>query len=588
MRDFFGIAKLTTKDIAGTLAKSRLPTESISTKFGLLMQARNSLQNKEVTHNIRYGTVRYDGDNQPKEHGQYELRNTKPLFTTTEITQAFSSRKIEETEEPEYESGILPSEVGPETSINEILRLFRSEDTQNKNEHVEQIPVTSTKSSSVPKYETRTVPKPAFLEKEAPLKRPSKSRSIDKATVSSLDEYHPQSTEDFTYLDRDQPHATDDDHYLDLDRSKSIDDLTYPDQEQNDSANDDSFPDLFKPQFKPPPDSFPPKVNALQYLKDIRAGKTKPKFESQLRDEGAYPLRPQIILDSQGFNNYSRQVPDWDSCRRIDILNHLRKAIVYHNNDVLAINKPYGLASHSDSKKDKLDVNTLMQEIASEMRIKKVYLAHRLDKTTTGVLLFATSQERADQLNKLFKSDLIKKTYWCITRGVPDPMEAIIDIPIGEFSVAGKIRSCLAPERIEKERQMTKRYREARRAITEYSVIQSHKQVSLVEVKPRTGVKHQIRCHLGFGLNKPILGDHKYSHLGKLAPQELSKPVLNLLHLRQAKVRTLPIHLHAKTVVIPSVKPNGQNLFIEAKLPPHFKQNLKNLGLLSREVVEKL
>lgn len=301
-----------------------------------------------------------------------------------------------------------------------------------------------------------------------------------------------------------------------------------------------------------------------------------------------HPLEKDVTLDSKGFNDYTHQVTNWDACIREEILGELKKSIIYHNYDVLAINKPYGLASHGGNKKDKLNVNSLLQDLAKTMRIEKVYLAHRLDKTTSGVLLFATSQERADQLNKLFKSDQIKKTYWCITKGVPILHEAIIDIPIGEYEIAGMFRSCLAPEGVDKERQLSKRFREARRAITEYSVIHSNKHVSLVEVKPRTGVKHQIRCHFGFGLNRPILGDHKYSHLGKLAPQELAMPVLNLLHLRQTKVRTLPMHLHAKTIVLPSVKPNGQNLFIEAPLPKHFKENMKTLRLVSRDVEEKL
>jgi mitochondrial RNA pseudouridine synthase RPUSD4 len=56
-------------------------------------------------------------------------------------------------------------------------------------------------------------------------------------------------------------------------------------------------------------------------------------------------------------------------------------------------------------------------------------------------------------------------------------------------------------------------------AITKYRVLDSNGDASLIECQPETGIKHQIRVHLSFGLNCPILGDHKYSHHIKLAPQ---------------------------------------------------------------------
>ena len=120
-----------------------------------------------------------------------------------------------------------------------------------------------------------------------------------------------------------------------------------------------------------------------------------------------------------------------------------------------------------------------------------------------------------------------------------------------------------------------------------------------------TGVKHQIRSHLSAGLDTPILGDHKYSHFGHLAPQRLAKRTLEALDIRQSKVRYLGLHLHAHSVrfegstsvpsiVPPSVRkstpPPGFFAFLArrspreprqfvAPVPSFFLATLRNLGM---------
>lgn len=64
-----------------------------------------------------------------------------------------------------------------------------------------------------------------------------------------------------------------------------------------------------------------------------------------------------------------------------------------------------------------------------------------------------------------------------------------------------------------------KRSTKSQKAVTEYTVLSSHGNAALVELVPQTGVKHQIRVHLASGLGCPVLGDHKFSHHTKLAPQ---------------------------------------------------------------------
>lgn len=102
---------------------------------------------------------------------------------------------------------------------------------------------------------------------------------------------------------------------------------------------------------------------------------------------------------------------------------------------------------------------------------------------------------------------------------------------------------------------------------------------ALVELEPETGVRHQLRVHLSEALSCPILGDHKYSHNDKYAPQKLPQTMLDLLAVRQSKVRNIPMHLHATSIVIPGFGEEGQELIISSPLPKFFRYTMKKLKL---------
>ncbi|KAK2166706.1 hypothetical protein NP493_1293g01033 [Ridgeia piscesae] len=180
----------------------------------------------------------------------------------------------------------------------------------------------------------------------------------------------------------------------------------------------------------------------------------------------------------------------------------------------------------------------------------------------------------------MFKKREVVKRYWVITKGVPNPLEGVIDIPMAEAEVEGKYRMALRPNYTSETKLLMRSSHKVkkREAVTNYRVLDSHQSTALVECQPESGVKHQIRCHLAFGLNTPILGDHKYSHYSKIAPQKLYPDILQRLGVRQAKVRHLPMHLHAVNVILPEFN-NGHNVFISARLPRHFVQNMKWLKL---------
>lgn len=584
-RDFFGIHDITSKDIAGAFANLvKLPYQQIDEKYSPLSRARLRLMNEEKDEKEVFGRVRYDSDNVAHKHGQFDENTKEPLYDTIRIKQMFvpddgkvNIKSPGDVPQLDRETTIdnAPvqignpaykiSEVEPIKALGEVLQLFA-----NPNDRVRSALRYSRKPPLTFYFENSP-----RLNEETPISMKEKQFMAHR---DGQDEHRSQSgiSEETSGKEPEilveRPHI-------------KYDELLKPElSEHTLELNSDKFDRSLDLRYDITSDVSKKPMKASDYLEKVRNQEIEPsanKLKKRLETaEQPYPLRPNIKLDSQGFRNYTHQVPNWSLLRRVDLLDHIRASIVYNNYDIIALNKPYGIASHENSRHNELyDINNLMGEVAKSMRIDKVYLAHRLDKTTTGILLFATSKERADTLNKLFRSDEIKKTYWCITRGVPEPREGIVDMPIGEIKVAGKLRSCPAPESLEESKQLAKKFREARRAISEYRVINSTSHAALVEVKPRSGVKHQIRCHLGFGLNTPILGDHKYSHLTKLAPQNLPLKMLTALHIRQAKVRTLPMHLHAKSIVIPGAKANGETLFIHAPLPQHFIDNMKSLKL---------
>ncbi|GAB6033537.1 hypothetical protein CHUAL_013411 [Chamberlinius hualienensis] len=287
-------------------------------------------------------------------------------------------------------------------------------------------------------------------------------------------------------------------------------------------------------------------------------------------------------IDSKGFRILNQVTKDLDDLPEFMVLQLLRNSILYNENDIVALNKPYGLpiqpgAGHRHYLTK--FIPELIKYVKKNDPITDLYTVHRLDKETTGVLLLAKTQKMASVLHDLFASGEIIKTYWALTKGVPSPMKGIVDIPMYESSHEGKSRMMLRVEYNQETKGLIQRSsRKCQQAITAYSVLSSADNAALVELKPKTGVKHQLRVHLASALGCPILGDHKYSHFLKLVPQKLPTDILQKLHIRQSKTRHLPMHLHARGIAIPEIC-DGQNIVIGARLSSYFTENMKRLKL---------
>jgi len=178
--------------------------------------------------------------------------------------------------------------------------------------------------------------------------------------------------------------------------------------------------------------------------------------------------------------------------------------ILYKDEHLVIVNKPSGLLVHK-SPIDKGETQFALQMVRDQIG-EYVYPVHRLDKPTSGVLIFALSSEVAKLLSDDFRANLIKKEYMAVVRGYTE-YEALIDYDLKVIldKKADRDRSD------NKEPQSAQTYYE-RLAILELPFPVSRYPVarySLVKFFPKTGRKHQLRRHAKHILH-PIVGDTKY------------------------------------------------------------------------------
>ncbi|XP_051531997.1 pseudouridylate synthase RPUSD4, mitochondrial-like [Myxocyprinus asiaticus] len=266
----------------------------------------------------------------------------------------------------------------------------------------------------------------------------------------------------------------------------------------------------------------------------------------------------------------------------------LYRSILYQDPNLIAINKPYGVPIHNvDGIRNSIaECLPLLAKIIDGMQTgSQLHLCHRLEKETTGVLILAKTEQAAEHVQTLIRSHQVESKYLAVTVGVPVPSEGVIDIPIIEREVMGPqphFKMGLSPLfRVSEEGDGVTRVRShrlAQSAVTQYRVLDSTGGCSLVELQPVTGVKNQLRVHMALALACPILGDHKYAHWDKLAPQKLPEGVLRRLGLVQSKTRYLPLHLHSRKITLPGVKGHS-NITVSCPLPKYFTIALKRLQI---------
>ncbi len=170
----------------------------------------------------------------------------------------------------------------------------------------------------------------------------------------------------------------------------------------------------------------------------------------------------------------------------------LRERIVYEDEHLLCIDKPQGITSVAERD---LPTSGLLELARREF--DDIYICHRLDRHTTGTLLFAKTEAAHRHVSAQFEQRQVRKTYQTLLHGVHQWQGLIIEAPIG---AAGK-----GLMRID--------YMAGKESITVCNTLRTFKRHALVACHPFTGRTHQIRVHL-MHIGHPVLGDVAYGGHG--------------------------------------------------------------------------
>ena len=289
-----------------------------------------------------------------------------------------------------------------------------------------------------------------------------------------------------------------------------------------------------------------PHLNHIQINKLVRSGQVRvdggrAKVDTRLEAGNAVRVPP---LPDAPVAGESPAISDRDAA-------YAKSLVLYEDEEVLALNKPHGLAVQGGTKTVK-HIDRLLS--AWGEGLDRPRLTHRLDRDTSGVLVLGKTPAAAARLSGSFAKRKAKKTYWALVAGQPKPGEGLIQLPLVKKGVGD--RELVVPA--------DPKELGAEVADTEFVTIsRAGARVSWMALRPLTGRTHQLRAHMK-AVGHAILGDPKY---GDEASGELSGG--------------LKLQLHARRLEIPH--PSRGTLILEAPVSPELKAGFDRFGFDEHE-----
>lgn len=209
--------------------------------------------------------------------------------------------------------------------------------------------------------------------------------------------------------------------------------------------------------------------------------------------------------------------------------------ILYDDSNLVAVDKPVGIASISESDTSIQTIHSLLEKKYSA----KVFIVHRIDKEVSGIILFARNSSTHKYLNQLFAERVIKKNYTALVHGLIDEDYGLINKPIREFGSG----------------RMGVDEKKGKPSKTEFRVIKRFEEFTLLDVSIITGRRHQIRVHL-YSTGHSIVGDLRYGN--KIIQEQYPR-----------------LMLHANRIELPLQ--DRSHKIIESALPDDFTKFLDKL-----------
>lgn len=229
--------------------------------------------------------------------------------------------------------------------------------------------------------------------------------------------------------------------------------------------------------------------------------------------------------------------------------------ILLQDESYIAINKPAGLLTIPDREGKEVSLKTILQE-----QFGQVFTVHRLDRDTSGIVVFALNEAMHKHLSQQFEARETRKIYNGLVLGKPAQEEGVINEPIAEHP--------------NKKGLMTV-WRKGKESITEYKLVEDFRFYSWMEFRILTGRTHQIRVHMKH-LGHPIACDPLY---GDGKPLLISQIKRNY-KLSQSEDEERPIlsrlALHSSQLSFKGMR--GEDIVLEAPLPKDLRASLNQLG----------
>jgi 23S rRNA pseudouridine1911/1915/1917 synthase len=231
------------------------------------------------------------------------------------------------------------------------------------------------------------------------------------------------------------------------------------------------------------------------------------------------------------------------------------EGIIFENDDLIALNKPSGLLSIPDREGKEISLKNLLLE-----KYGQIFTVHRLDRVTSGVIVFAKNEETHKHLSKQFEERQTEKIYVGLVIGSPANKKGSIDAPIAEHAV---------------KRGMMIIHQRGKESLTDYEVLEDFGIYSWLQFRIHTGRTHQIRVHMK-DIGHPIVCDDLYGD---------GKPVLisslkNKFKLSKDELEERPIlnRLALHALQLKFVLTNGKKIELEAPLPKDLRAVLQQLN----------
>ncbi|WP_026768085.1 RluA family pseudouridine synthase [Asinibacterium sp. OR53] len=231
----------------------------------------------------------------------------------------------------------------------------------------------------------------------------------------------------------------------------------------------------------------------------------------------------------------------------------MRPEIIFENEYFVAVNKPAGLLSIPDRLGQELSLKQLLKD-----RYGEIYTVHRLDKDTSGIIVFAKDEATHKQLSQSFEGREVEKYYLGLVQGIPFNKQDSVDASIMEHP--GKTGKMIT-------------HVKGKASLTDYEVLESFRLYSWMQFRIHTGRTHQIRLHMQH-IGHPIVCDDLYGDAQPVLLSALKKKfkLSKAAEEERPLLSRLALHSHRLSFDL-----NGERFELEAELPKELRALLQQL-----------